>query len=60
MVGPMENPPPSLDCNPEEDIYSEADSDAAGHSYLPLKGFALTWHDDVSHIMHMPPCSAFF
>ena len=27
--------PPSPDCNPEEDICSEADSDAADHSYLP-------------------------
>ena len=53
-------PPPSPDCNPEEDIYSEADSDAIGHSYLPPKVFALTWHDDVSHIMHMLPCSAYF
>ena len=36
MVGSMANPPhPSPDCNPEEDIYSEADSDAADHSYLP-------------------------
>lgn len=26
---------PSPDCNPEEDICSEADSDAADHSYLP-------------------------
>ena len=27
--------PPSPDCNPEEDIRSEADPDAADHSYLP-------------------------
>ena len=27
--------PPSPDCNPEEDICSEADTDAADHSYLP-------------------------
>src|SRR3989337_2690814 len=26
----------------------------------PPKLFALTWHDDVSHIMHMLPCSAYF
>ena len=57
MVGSMANPPPSpsLDCNPEKDICSEADSDAADHSYLPPKVFALPWHDDVSHIMHMLP-----
>ena len=24
------------------------------------KVFALTWHDDVGHIMHMLPCSAYF
>ena len=52
--------PPSLDCNPEEDICSKADSDAADHSYLPPKVFALTWDDGVSHIMHMLPCSAYF
>ena len=52
MVGLMANPPhPS----PDEDIYSEADSDAADHSYLPPKVFALPWHDDVSHIMHILP-----
>ena len=56
MMGSMENPPhPSPDCNPEEDISSEADSDAADHSNLPPKVFALPWHDDVSHIMHMLP-----
>ena len=61
MVGSMANPPhPSPDCNPEEDICSEADSDAVDHSYLPPKVFALPFHDDVSHIMHMLPCSAYF
>ena len=50
----------SLDCNPEEDICSEADSDTADHSYLPPKVFALPWHDDVSHIMDMLPCSTHF
>ena len=59
MVGSMANPPSSPDCNPEEDIYSKADSDAAGHSYLPPKVFALTFHDDVSHIMHILPCWPF-
>ena len=44
----------------EADICSEADSDAADHSYLPPKVFALTWHVDVGHIMHMLPCSAYF
>ena len=42
------------------DSSPEADSDAADHSYLPPKVFALPWHDDVSHIMHMLPCSAYF
>ena len=33
MVGSTANPPhPSPDCNPEEDICSEADLDAADHS----------------------------
>ena len=59
MVGSMATPPPP-GCNPEEDIYSEADSDAAVHSYLTPKVFALTWHDDVGHIMHMLFCSANF
>ena len=58
MVGAMANPPPP-DCNPEEDICSEADSDAAHHSYLPPKVFALTWHADVGHIMHMVPHIAY-
>ena len=61
MVGSMANPPHlSPDCNLEEDICSKEDSDAADHSYLPPKVFALPWHDDVSHIMHMLPCSAYF
>src|SRR3989337_4509457 len=58
MAGSMALPPP--DCNPEEDICSEADSDVADHFYLSPKVFALTWHDDVGHIMHMLPCSAYF
>ena len=55
------NPPhPSPDCNPEEDICSEADSDAADHSYLPPEIFALTWHADVGYIMHIVSCIAYF
>ena len=34
MVGSMANPPPSLHCNLDEDICSEADTDVADHSYL--------------------------
>ena len=50
MAGSMANPPhPSPDCNPEEDICSDMDLDAADHSYLPPKVFALPWPDDVSH-----------
>ena len=63
MVGSIANPPhPSPDCNLEEDICFEADSDAADPSYFPPppKVFALPWRDDVSHIMHMLPCSAYF
>ena len=47
--------PTPLHCNLEEDICSEVDSDATNYSYLPPKVFALPWHDDVSHIMHMFP-----
>ena len=36
VVGSMANPPHlSPDCNPEEDICFETDSDAADNSYLP-------------------------
>src|SRR3990170_1482934 len=61
MVGAMANPPPPPpDCNSEKDICSEADSDGVDHSYLPPEVFALTWHDDVGHIMHMFPSIAYF
>ena len=60
LHGGFNGNPPSPDYNPEEDIRPEVDSDAADHSYLPPKVFALPWHDDVSHIMHMLPCSAYF
>ena len=53
-------PPPIPDCNQEEDNCSEGDSEGADHSYLPPKVFALTWHADVGHIMHMVPCIAYF
>ena len=53
-------PSPIPDCNQEEDNYSEGDSEGADHSYLPPEVFALTWHDDVGHIMHMVPCFAYF
>ena len=56
MVGAKAGPPPPIsDRNQEEDNCSEADSDAADHSYLPPKVFALTWHDDVGNILHMAP-----
>ena len=53
-------PPPISDRNQEEDICSEGDSEGEDNSYLPLEVFALPWHYDVSHIMHMLPCSAYF
>ena len=53
-------PPPILDCNQEEDNYSEGDSEAEDHSYLPHEVFALTSHADVGNIMHMVPCIAYF
>ena len=49
---------PIPDCNQEEDNSSEGDSEGADRSYLPLRSFALTWHADVGHIMHMVPCIA--
>ena len=61
MVGSIANPPHlSLDCNPEEDICSEGDSEGEDNSYLPPEVFALTWHADVGYIMHMVSCIAYF
>ena len=48
------------DCNREEDICSEGDSEGEGNSYLPPDVFALTWHADVGYIMHMVSCIAYF
>ena len=48
------------DCNREEDICSEGDSEGEDHSSLPPEVFALTWHADVGYIMHMVPCIAYF
>ena len=47
------------DCIPEEDNCSDGDSEGADHTYLPPEVFALTWHADVGHIMHMAPCIAY-
>ena len=55
MVGEVGPPPAILDYIPEEDNCSEGDSEGVGHSYLPPEVFALTWHADVRHIMHMVP-----
>ena len=55
MVGEVGPPPPIPDCIPEEDNYSEG----ADHSYLPPEVFALIWHADVGHIMHMAPRIAY-
>ena len=53
-------PPPAIpDCIPEEDNCSDGDSEGADHSYLPPEVFALTWHADVGHIMHMAPRIAY-
>ena len=55
------SPPPCIsDCNREEDICSEGDSQGEDHSYLPPEVFALTWHADVGYIMHMVSCIAYF
>ena len=54
-------PPPRIsDCNREEDICSEGDSEGEDHAYIPPEVLALTWHADVGNIMHMVPCIAFF
>ena len=53
-------PPPILDCNQEEDNYSEGASEGEDHSYLTPEVFALTWHADVGYIMHMVSCIAYF
>ena len=58
MVGSMANLPPSQDCNPEEDICFEGDSEGEDNSSLPPEVFALTWHADVGYIMHMVSCIA--
>ena len=53
-------PPRILDCNREEDICSEGDSEGEDNSYLPPEVFTLTWHADVGYIMHMVSCIAYF
>ena len=61
MVGAKATPPPRIsDCNREEDIYSEGDSEGEDNSYLPPEVFALTWHADVGYIMQMVSCIAYF
>ena len=61
MVGAKAAPPSRIsDCNREEDICSDGDSEGEGHSYLPPEVFALTWHADVGNIIHMVPCIAYF
>ena len=54
MVGAKAAPLPCIsDCNREEDICSEGDSEGEDNSSLPHEVFALTWHADVGNIMHM-------
>ena len=61
MVGAKAAPPPRIsDCNREEAICSEGDSEGEDNSYLSRKVFALTWHADVGYIMHIMPCIAYF
>ena len=61
MVGAKAAPPPRIsDCNREEDICSEGDSEGEDNSYLPPEVFAPTWHADVGYIMHMVSCIAYF
>ena len=44
------------DCNREEDICSEGDSEGEDNSYLPREVFC----SSVGHIMHMVPCITYF
>ena len=37
----------------------EEDSETDDQSYIPPEVFALTWHADVGHIMHMAPRIAY-
>ena len=61
MVGAKVAPSPCIsDCNREEDICFEGDSEGEDNSYLPPEVFALTWHADVGNIMHRVPCIAYF
>ena len=60
VVAKAARPPAISDCNQEEDICSEGDSEGEDNSYLPPKVFALTWHADVGYIMHMVSCIAYF
>lgn len=60
LHGGRSAPPPAFpDCIPEEDNCSDGDSEGADHACLPPEVFALTWHADVGHIMHMAPCIAY-
>ena len=59
LHGGRSAPPAFPDCIPEEDNCSDGDSKGADHACLPPKVFALTWHADVGHIMHMAPCIAY-
>ena len=59
ILKPSGAPPAIPDCIPEEDNCSEEDSEGADHSYLPPEVFALTWHAEVGHIMHMAPRIAY-
>ena len=58
LHGRRKGSPPSmhLDCNREEDICSEGDSEGEDNSYLPPEVFALTWHADVGYIMQDTIC----
>ena len=60
VVAKAAHPPRISDCNREEDICSEGDSEGEDDSYLLPEVFALTWHADVGYIMHMVSCIAYF
>lgn len=59
-VGSMSNPPPlQIVLQRKISVLRRIQTQLTTPIYSP-KVFALTWHDDVSHIMHMLPCSAYF
>src|SRR3954471_3800947 len=61
MLGSMANPPPLLIVIQRKiSVLRRIQTQLTTPISPPPKVFALPGHDDVSHIMHMLPCSAYF